>query len=120
MINIGRVANSRMFTQSLTLRRYTGGEFKIGGFEDPTAVESTITGIAYPSSEKEIMQVPEGDRIRGMHTFISTTELKVSSGTNSANADRIKWKGEWYKLVSLLDFGDYGAYIAVGVRMEGD
>ena len=120
MINVSRVANSRMFTQSTVLRRYAGGEFRLGGYEDPAPVESPITCIAYPSRDTEIMQVPEGDRIQGMHTFISTTELKVASGPNSANSDRIKWKNQWYKLVSLLDFSDYGAYAGVGVRLDGD
>lgn len=120
MINISRVVNSRMFSQLLTLRRSSAGEFVIGGWSNGTGVETSIRCIAYPSSEREINQVPEGDRVAGMQTFISASELKVANGDNSANSDQIEWKGEWYKLVSLLDFSDYGAYAAVGVRLAGD
>jgi hypothetical protein len=64
--------------------------------------------------------IPEGDRIQGAMTFHSTEALYVTRiGNASGTSDKILWRGEYYKLVSVYPEVDWGYYKAVGTRIKG-
>lgn len=122
MINLSMVLRSPHFRQTFKVYRTTG-YFDLGGWvESETSPAYTeVQGAVWPSSEKEIRQVPEGDRTTGMVTFVSEEPFYLTRVTDSeeATSDQIEWKSERYKLVSKMDYSDYGFYAVVGVRMVG-
>lgn len=122
-INLSRLVTSSMLNaQTLTVYRSVGG-FVAGRWveqvQNPPTID--ISGIAYPSSEKELNQVPEGDRIKGAITFLTAEKLNATHvEAPSGVSDKVEWNGELYKVVSLLPWGDYGYYASVCERISGE
>lgn len=119
MINLSRVLSSPMLSQTYNIYRNTG-HFGIGGWIQDSETVIPTRGNMWPSTDREIEQVPEGDRIKGMHTFTSAVELRVSNDQNSGTSDQIVWSGERYRLIQTLPFSDYGFHVAVGARIKGN
>jgi hypothetical protein len=121
MINISRVLASPAFQQSFTVYRKSG-DFAAGGYVE---AETTVnmTGVVLPTTYKDIMQVPEGDRVSESKTFYSTSPLYVtrnnSDGT-SGTSDEIVHHGFRYRLYQVKDYQDYGYFKAMGMRMQTD
>lgn len=114
------------FAQSFTIYR-SNGQWKAGVWvESVTPTEVPAVGTIYPSTDKEIQQVPEGDRVTGMVTFITNqilyethTSIAYPAAANAGISDQILWHGDKYKIVKLLDWSDWGFYAAVGTRLTG-
>lgn len=123
MINLSSVLNSPRMRQTFKVYHSTG-YFGAGGWieevQSPPYFE--VTGIAWPSTAREIQQVPEGDRVLGMMTFATTEPLHVTRRADSeeGTSDKIEWHGELYRVISVLPFTDYGFNVAVGARLSGD
>jgi hypothetical protein len=122
MLNVSRVLQNPHFRQTFRVYR-SEGEFRLGGWveiaQSPEYFE--MSGVAWPSSAKEIQQVPEGDRIQGMHTFATIDPLYVTHASGiPGTSDQLEWNGERYRLLQILNFNDYGFNVAVGARLEGD
>ena len=119
MLNPSRVLLSRQVRQTLKIFRSTGS-FGLGGWVEGVPTEISIQGAAWPSTNKEIQQVPEGDRVQGMISFACKQELYVTRiGETPGTSDQIEWRGDRYKILQLLNFNDYGFNVAVGVRLQG-
>lgn len=96
-----------------------------GSFQNGRWVEGPLTQIAAcgtitVASEKDIEMVPEGDRLKGAMVFfnkgpIYTTRTEPSAGLS----DKMFWNGDWYKVVQVAPYGDYGFYKAIAVRLSG-
>ena len=122
MINLSRVLNSPRMRQAFTIYRSSGGRFGAGGWIEDTPTEIEASGIVWPSAAREILQVPEGDRVLGMMTFATTVPLyvtRIEGATAAGTSDKIEWHDELHRLISILPFSDYGFYVAVGARMPG-
>lgn len=124
MINVSRVLRSKYFKQSFDVYR-SSGHFGKGGWieEVQSPPYFSMSGAVYPSSAKEIQQVPEGDRTIGMMTFLSEEPLYVTRKTGDTTgglSDQIEWKGDKYKIIQCLPYVDYGYYAVVGTRLAGD
>lgn len=123
MINLSRVIRAPRFKQSFNVYRSTGHFGRGGWIEDVQNPPSfTMSGVIYPSSEQEIQQVPEADRIQGMMTFVTNDPLYVTrkGDTESGTSDKAEWRGELYRILSSFPYGDYGFYMAIGARISGE
>ena len=123
MINLSRVLNSPKMRQTFTIYRSSGGRFGAGGWIEDTPIEIEASGIVWPSTAREILQVPEGDRALGMMTFATTVPLyttRAEGATSAGTSDQLEWKDELYRVISRLPFTDYGFNVAVGARLSGD
>ena len=75
----------------------------------------TVTGIAGPSSPKDLEMVEEGDRVHGPKTFwTSMAAMKISDTLTTS--DVIIWRGQRYKLLHVWDYTDNGFIKAIGDR----
>jgi hypothetical protein len=123
MINLARVVMSPgLNNQELTVFR-SNGSWVAGRWVEETEFSVTleIRCIAYPSTAKELEMVPEGDRVTGAMTFLTTDPLYITQGPpDSRISDKIQWRGELYKIISVLPWADYGYYMAIGERVAGD
>jgi hypothetical protein len=122
VINLSRVLNNPRFRQTFYVYRSVG-HFGRGGWVEETQNPASfaVVGMVWPSTEREVEQVPEADRATGMVTFASVEELYItrSSETAPGTSDKIQWRGDMYRLVGLMPWNDYGFNVVVGVRMKG-
>jgi len=123
MINISEILYDPDFSQNFTVYRRSGS-WQAGRFIEVDQPILTLVGVVMPASSEEIMQFPEGDRVTGMMKFYADQEIFVTHNNdgngNAGTSDEIGWRGERYRVVNVVQFGDYGYFVAYGVRMEGD
>ena len=119
-ISLTRVANSPAFAQAYTVNRSTG-QFEQGGYVS-TTVPIPFYGIIQPISEQDLLQVPEGDRVTGMLGFISEKPMYRTrvEGSTSGIGDTITWRGQEYRVVAVVPWGDWGFSKALAARLSGE
>jgi len=121
MINVAEVINDSDFVQTFTVYRSTGA-FDLGGWKEGNATTLTMVGVVSVANAKELMQIPEADRVMGTMIFHSAQELFVTHNSNSTpgTSDQILWNGERYKVIGCFPYRDYGYWKSMAVRMAGD
>lgn len=116
MVNVQDLIQDPDFAQPFTIYRKTGA-WQDGAYTQ-SEQQLTAYGIIIAANAKDLLQVPEGDRVKGIMVFYSTEPLLV---TNSAGtSDQVVWRGERYRLFPTWPYVDYGYYKALGERMAGD
>jgi hypothetical protein len=64
--------------------------------------------------------VPEGDRVKGMMAFYTTTPIYTTSAAGNNISDQIAYAGDVYRIIKVGPWLAFGYNIAIGVRMGGD
>lgn len=118
MINVSDVITDPDFAQPFTVYRSSGGQFISGGWSEGTPEQISLKGIVTVGSEKDLQQVPEGDRVEGAMLFYAIQEL-LTSHKDPGTSDQILWNGDFYRVQKVWNYGKYGYWKAYGVRMEG-
>lgn len=123
MINVGRIVHSRNFAQTFTVYRQTGewvaGRWVRSSEEIVIQMRGTVTAM----NPKDLVQVPEGDRVTGMMCFYSTEPIyttRADDDDSGGTSDEIEWQGERYRISSVVPWSDFGYYKAFGVRMVSE
>jgi hypothetical protein len=116
MLNLSRIVRSPRFRQTLLVYR-NSGKFGPGGWIADTEQQISTIGVAWPSREKEIEQVPEADRVKEMVSFATVDPLLITN--EDGLSDQVLYHDERYKIVSILDYSDYGVYVSIGARLAG-
>lgn len=96
------------------------GQWVAGRFEQ---IESTLAfyGPVVVNNVKDLMQVPEGDRSRGVMAFYSANPIYITQNNpEKGTSDEIVWRGERYRIFQVAPYNDYGYAKALGQRMAGD
>ena len=73
-------------------------------------------GNIQPATNRELTQLPEGDKLHGVIVIRSPNPIYVSDEEYVANAqdgdirtsDEINWRGDRYKVLSAFPWLDYG------------
>ena len=120
-INVSRVMLSPRISQHYTVLRTSGGWQK-GKYVLAEPQELDFTGTITVAREKDLLIVPEGDRVKGTMCFHALKEIYVThkdGSEQSGISDIIVWRGNHYRIVSVSPEIDYGYYKAIGNRMEG-
>jgi len=118
MIDASDIIGDPEFAQPLTINRSIG-TFQLGGWAETTSQIHT-TGVVDVASDRDLRQVPEGDRVEGAMAFFVTDEVYLSrQAPQPGTSDTITWRGDTYRLVRISTFQDYGYSKAVGVRERG-
>jgi hypothetical protein len=115
-----------MFAQSFTVIRSTAGKWVKGVFVD-TPQSVPFYGIVQPATSREVQLLEEGDRNKEVKSFHSTQQFFVANVANQAqvtdpsytpqNSDIAVWQGQQYRIKHVYEWGDFGYYKALGVRM---
>jgi hypothetical protein len=121
MINIQEMMQDPDLAQDYTVYR------KSGRWNGPRWVETetplSFFGPVIPADAKEIQQVPEGDRVRGVFAFYSDQEIFITHIEEGfkGTSDQISWgtSGGRYRIYQSNPFGDFGYWKAIGARMAG-
>lgn len=84
----------------------------------PTVTEFTVTGIAAPSSPKDVEMLDLADHVHGTKTFY-TAEIELEVSDTEKTSDTIVWRGKRYRLMHVWDYQDNGFYKAIGELLGG-
>ena len=82
-----------------------------------TVISTTVTGIAAPSSPKDVEMLDLADHKHGTKTFY-TNEIELEITDTEKTSDTIVWKGGRYKLLHVFDYSDNGYWKAIGDWQE--
>lgn len=113
LINVSKIIKNPMFAQSFSVFRKSG-EW-VNGRWVPTETSFIITGPVTVPGEKELLQIPEGDRVKGVMCFHSTEELYTTS--EKGTSDEILWRNDRYRVHAILPWMDFGYCKALGTKM---
>ncbi len=120
MLNVSRILSHPLIAQTFTVHR-SSGQFAAGGWTENAPSSITISGAAYPSTVRDLQAIPEGDRVSGMMTFLSPQPIYLTHAAGTpGTSDQIEWKGEFYRIIQIMDWSDYGYYMGIGARMMGN
>ena len=118
MINVSEVVLDSDFVQSFTVLRSSGQQGPDGWIN--TETQLTLSGVISVARVRDLQMVPEGDRIGGAMIFHSVQPIYTTrTGEGQGISDVIIWRGERYKVSTLLPYVDYGYYSVVAVRLLG-
>jgi hypothetical protein len=128
LISVEELITDPDFCQDYTVWRETGS-WSEGVFN---TVENALpySGVVTAATPKELIILPEADRVSGMMTFYSVagyplyqTRLGATTSTDSdgqdGTSDQLEWHGQRYKIIKVWPYVDYGYWKALATRMEG-
>lgn len=92
-----------------------------GGYVDGVyvkALDSLLKVLISPQqpTPEEAMVLPEGERNKDMFKFICNKLLRPTIDKDNIQADRVKYDGNWYKIIRVEGWIVFGHCIAYGVR----
>ena len=121
MINVTDVLHDPDIAQTFYVHRKSG-EWVAGRFVQTNSDEARLKfhGVVTVASDKDLQQVPEGDRVKGAMCFITDKEIYVTREDNtSGTSDEVEWRGCRYKINAVAPWFDYGYNKAIGSRIKG-
>ena len=121
MINISELITDPDFNQNFNVIRTTG-TYVTGRFTTTTTTIA-FTGVIDPLNTKDMLQLPEGDTIKGAINVYTLAALNTTQATTAGAGtlpDEVVWMGENYKVLNVKNYADYGYYKATAVRKKGD
>ena len=116
MINIAEIIDDPDFVQAYDLYRHGGYWLAGKRVEGEQLIKRN--GVIVAANSKDLLQVPEGDRVKGIVAVYDTEPLLVTN--KAGTSDQIVWRDERYRLFQVWPYADYGYYKALGERMAGD
>lgn len=115
MIDISFLLGDPDFTTSFMLTE-RNTKFVDGEYIAEEAVTTTLYGTVRPTSEKDLEMLPEGDRISGTTTFF--VKGRIVLDINERLAPLLKYKGNTYKAITVIDMSDSG-YTKIIAVLQG-
>lgn len=119
MINVSDIVNDPDFAQSFVVQRSTI-TFVSGGLSN-VIVNVQMWGVIEPK-DKELLTLPEGDRVTGFVTFYTQLPMYMTNieGSDDGHlSDIAVWHGQQFRIVKDSIWSDFGYYRTIGVRMSG-
>lgn len=119
MIDLSDIAIDSDFAQTFTVYR-SSGRWVAGRWVEATPTQIVMYGPVWVASEKDLVQVPEGDRVQGAMMFVSTQPIYTTrDGSADGTSDQILWDGEMYRIAKIFPWHKQGFYQAYAFRMRG-
>jgi hypothetical protein len=120
MIDVEDVIEDDDLAQDYIIYRSTGS-FVGGRWIEGTPVQVEACGTIYVAKEKDLVQVPEADRVSGAMVFYNQAVIYLTRNTPSKGiSDKIYWDENYWKVVSVGPYKDYGFYKAIAERITGN
>lgn len=117
--SLSEVVNDPDLGQPFTIYR-SKGQYGPSGWETVGQPQQISTfGVIGIAEDRDMQQVPEGDRIDGSLQVYTGTRLLVTEEDSLYLSDQIKWHGKFYKLVRLGPWEDFSYDSAIMVRTQG-
>ena len=123
MFSQARIVLDPFYAQTYDVYRSKGYFADNGRWTENAPTIITMYGVVSVVNAKDITMGLAGDRIKGTMVFHSVQEIFVTRGDDEATdgtSDRIKWRGDFYKIFNVWDYSDYGFYKAYGEKVKGN
>jgi hypothetical protein len=124
MINVRELITDPDFASSCTVIR-TRGKWQRGRFTITEQKNIIYRGAVQPARVKELEQMPEGDRRRGVMKFfcrppmvLHITNDSQPDGDDELISDEIMFNGARYRITQVADWSNNGYIRAFGVLTE--
>jgi hypothetical protein len=116
--NLGRIVVDQL-SEDIELRRAPSAAYdEHGRFIELAPVSETIKANVQPATQKDLVQVSEGTKVKGGIKIFSTTRLYTASVDERRQPDVIVWRGDEYKIVTVDEWVGVGNYyMALAVRV---
>lgn len=105
------------WAQEFIVTRYTAGVDSKGRTTE-SVMEIDGIGVITPSSAEQLQRVPEADRSNEIIAVYSTVQM--TSGSDSFKPDVVTWRGNSYRVSSVMDWMDYGAGYSLALCVSTD
>ena len=119
-----RIINGDRFSRTFTLtQESTGSRGSDGLWIDGIQTSTTLKGSIQPSTDKERLQLPEGERaMEAITVYINTTDKDAISpikvGSTQNDSDLITVDSLVYAVRSVTPWFDFGHLQAIATRLE--
>ena len=118
MLNLSRVAVSPTLGSPYQIVRTTG-HFDAGGWISDAPATLNAFGIVSAGTDRDLQQVPEGDRVTGSKFFVWIKPIYQTNESRSGISDVILFGGDQYRVKTVLVNGEAGYWKVHAVRMSG-
>lgn len=123
MINVSELIHDPDFCQSFVIKRTTA-QWVNGRFVQDTPESIPVIGIIHAATEKDLEQIPESDRQKGMFSFFvkppDTLHITALNSSFSGISDTIEYRGETYRILKVWDDTDFGFVKGIGEQLEAN
>lgn len=118
MLDMSEVVNDPDFAQAFQIIRSSGGAYVLGVFNES---QTTITsyGVISVAQPRDLLQLPEADRVTGMMVFHSQQPIFETSQNRGATSDILIWQEQQFRVQNVFPYRDYSYWKAFAVRMQG-
>ncbi len=100
----------------ITVVRTENGSYVDGIYQEgTTSTFKTLASVQQPTPD-DVQMLPEGERNKDLRKFISKKPIRTTSDRDEVIADKVIYKGNHYKIISVNDWDDYGHTTSIGVR----
>ena len=99
----------------------SNGSWVAGVWTEGNKTAIRVRGWSCPASMRDIQMIPEGDRVSLMRSFHSRVQMYTSRNDQDGLgiSDVILYKGDQYRVVSVLQEGNRGYWKAIAAYMPG-
>lgn len=120
MINVQEIIDDPEFGQYFVIFRHDGSWNQGIWVVNAVPLQIECFGPVIAANEKEIVQVPEGDRIHGVMVFYTPRHIPLfTSHADPGTSDEILWGGQMHKIHQVNLYERYGYYKGVATRLKG-
>ena len=117
-LDLSEVANDPEMGREVIVVRHTG-TCGPGGWIPLATCQICAWGVWAIAEPRALVQLPEGDRVRGAVQFITTTPIFTTNEKRSGTSDTIFWAGNNYRVASVEPWSVDGYFSAILLRMTG-
>lgn len=102
--------------ETVTVKRTGVGSYVDGIYvKGSETTFTTLCSVQQPTPD-QILVLPEGERNKDLRLFISAKLIRGTSDKDGIIADKVYYKGNWYKIISPGDWVVYGYSNSIGAR----
>lgn len=112
-VNVSRVIQSPKFTQPYSIFRKSGNWVEGEFIQSETEIK--VNSVVTSPSSKDLMQIPEADRVTGVMCFHSINQMYVTN--KDGTSDEILWNNTRYRIFKVVPWFNFGYWKAFGVSM---
>ena len=103
---------------AVTLRRFAAPTYVNGMAVATAPTVSSLDAAVQPSTRREVMKLPEGERTKEAISIFTVEVLQESDVSTGAKSDQVVWKGRTYEVQIVEDWTIQAAYaLAIATRI---
>lgn len=116
LINVADVINDQQFSQTFSIKRYSGAFTNEGQYDRGSVVTLTRYGSIQPANQDDLNLLPEGQRDGKYIKVYALQEIRKGDGT--VESDQILWDGREYRVLFTKLYKEYGYWFVIAEESD--